>query len=160
MDFRSMWTLFFSSHLNLPYLWAGDDFIGYDCNGLVQEGYKMFGADPKGDQTAHAYFEHFSKPENGTAFPWWGDSKPFLGDMVYYGRRIDGKIKIGHIAVCVNDFAMFEAGGGGRKTTTVAKAAEQNAWVRIRPIQSRKDFFTIIRPKLFMNNMWSPGYAA
>jgi hypothetical protein len=33
--------------LNLPYIWGGDDFKGYDCSGLVQELYAMIGIDPR-----------------------------------------------------------------------------------------------------------------
>jgi hypothetical protein len=41
---------------------------------------------------------------------------------------------------------MLEAGGGNSKTTSLAVAAEQNAYVRIRPIRFRKDVFGFRNP--------------
>jgi hypothetical protein len=41
---------------------------------------------------------------------------------------------------------IINAGGGGSKTLTIKDAAAQNAFVKIRPFDYRKDIVAILRP--------------
>ena len=124
------------SLVSLPYKWGGDDTIdGFDCSGLVQEILSSYNQDPSGDQTADGLFHHFIS--NGL------ECTPTRGALCFYGNLK----KIVHIGFCIDDLAMVEAGGGGRTTTSRSAAAKQNAFVRVRAIHSRKDFYCCIMPK-------------
>ena len=67
-----------------------------------------------------------------------------FGDLVFYGKN---EKSISHVAICLDDLLMFEAGGGNSRTTNRDKAQEHGAWVRVRPIKSRKDLIGFGRPK-------------
>lgn len=121
--------------LGKPYIWGGDDPMrGFDCSGLVQELLASVGKDPAGDQTAHGLYLHFSA--NGTLI-----QKPEEAALAFFGTEQ----RITHVALCLNDYQMIEAGGGGSSTKTVNDAIAQNAFVRIRPISNRKDLVAFFR---------------
>lgn len=133
--------------IDRPYIWGGAGWPGYDCSGLVQEFYAILGIDPPGDQTAHDYYEHWmDKVESGRA-----DKKSKVditfGTLLFFAAPEASKVS--HVAIAVNRFMMFEAGGGGSKCHTPDDAEEQNAKVRFRRINSRKDFLCAIRPYQF-----------
>lgn len=118
------------------YSWGGDDPIaGFDCSGLIQELLASIGMDPPGDQTAQGLYEYFSKFAHST--------EKGLGAMVFFGRSIN---EITHIAMMISGHILIEAGGGGWKTVTPQIAAEQNAFVRLRPYGHRQDIVAVIRP--------------
>lgn len=113
-------------HVGLPYIWGGDDpIIGFDCSGLVQELLASMGRAPAVDQTAQGLFNLG-----------WPDCDPKLGAVAFYGSAQ----KITHVALCLDETTIVEAGGGGSKTITAQDAAKQNAYVRLRPVFRRKDF--------------------
>lgn len=125
------------SFLGQPYAWGGDDPVdGYDCSGLVQEILASVGADPAGDQTAQTLYEHFRRQGRITT--------PQLGALVFYGENRNA---ITHVAFCLDRHRVIEAGGGGSKTKTRADAARQNAFVRIRPYDHRKDVLAVWMPE-------------
>lgn len=131
--------------LNLPYIWGGDDFTGYDCSGLVQELLAMIGLDPAGDQTAQALYAHFSKPEFHELIYFTPKVEKFeTGTLIFYGQSLS---KITHIGLILDKKTMIEAGGGGSRTTSPESAALANAFVRLRPFDRRKDFVAAIQPK-------------
>lgn len=124
------------SFVGQPYRWGGDDPIhGYDCSGLVQEILESCGVDPKGDQTAQGLYDYFEKRGH------W--NRIMLGALAFFGK--DAK-HITHVGFCLDPYRMIEAGGGGSKTKTREDAAKSNAYVRVRPLDSRKDLVAIIRP--------------
>lgn len=130
--------LYALSMVGLPYRWAGDDTIeGFDCSGLVQELLASEGMDPPGDQTAQELYRHFTG--KGPV----GQAAHGLGALVFYGS--DAK-SVTHVAMMLNEFQVIEAGGGGSKTTSLEAAAAQNAFIRIRPYDRRKDVVAIINP--------------
>lgn len=119
-----------------PYRWGGDDSIdGFDCSGLAQELLASVGMDPPGDQTAQALYNHFERQ---------GERNVYLaGALAFYGQSVT---KITHVAMLVDQYRVVEAGGGGSKTLSKADAASQNAYVRLRPVNHRKDLIAVIRP--------------
>ena len=123
--------------VGLPYRWGGDDTIdGFDCSGLVQELYASIGFDPPGDQTAQALYEHFKSVSHEKLL------KP--GALAFYGKSED---KITHVAMFIDEKRIIEAGGGGSHTQTKEDAAIQNAYIRIRPYDRRKDLVATLYPK-------------
>jgi cell wall-associated NlpC family hydrolase len=123
--------------LNIPYLWGGDDFSGYDCSGLVQEILAMVGADPPGDQTAQALFNHFSQEPN------YVSRDPQAGAVVFFGSNHKSII---HVGFMIDKYKMIEAAGGGSHITSTRDAVKFNAYVKIRPIKRRKDLLAILMP--------------
>lgn len=121
-----------------PYIWGGDDSIeGYDCSGLVIELLTSCGLFPHGkkhDTNAQGLYNKFVKV--GIS------SEKGLGSLVFFGRD---STKITHVGFMLDDFRMIEAGGGGSKTKTVQDAIDQNAFIRIRPINIRNDIVEIIK---------------
>ncbi len=114
------------SFLGKPYIWGGEGPNGYDCSGLVQEILRSVGEDPKGDQTAQDLFNYFKT---------YAD-KPSPGALVFYGKGIN---HITHIAFVIDHFRVVEAGGGDHTCINMETASRENAMVRIRPYNHRKD---------------------
>lgn len=120
--------------VGLPYRWGGDDSIdGFDCSGLSIELLQSAGVFPMGrDTTARGLYDFFSG--NPTA-----DAR--FGTLAFFGKP-----EITHIGFCLTPVLMLEAGGGGSKTLTARDAAVQNAYIRVRPIKHRADFFGFRHP--------------
>src|SRR3990172_6729299 len=111
------------SFIGLPYRWGGDDPIeGMDCSGLVQEILASVGMDPPGDQTAQKLYDHFSLHGKIGVY-----GEELVGALAFFGP--DNK-HISHVAFCIDQYRMIEAGGGGSQTKTREDAAKQNAFVR------------------------------
>jgi len=122
--------------VGLPYRWGGDDTInGFDCSGLVQELLSAVGLDPQGDQSAQGLYDYFSTRSN--------HDQRGCGALVFFGKSIK---EITHIGMMLNSFLMIEAGGGGSKTIDEKAAADQNAYVRVRPYNRRTDVVAILMP--------------
>jgi len=126
------------SFVGTPYRWGGDDSIdGFDCSGFVQELLMSAGEDPEGDQTAQGLFNWFSSMGRARHDVW------DLGSLIFFGESVT---KITHIGFLLDAYRMVEAGGGGSATKTIKDAAEQNAFIRVRLIESRKDKVAILKP--------------
>ena len=122
------------SFIGTPYLWGGESFGGFDCSGFVQEVLKCVGLDPKGDQTAQALYNYFSKKSLGSGIQ--------KGSLLFFGKSLE---KITHVAIAIDHYHMIEAGGGGINTINVSTAIKQKAMVRIRPIKNRNDIISAIK---------------
>lgn len=110
-----------------PYLWGGDDAIdGFDCSGLVVEALKAVGLMTKGDATANALF---NKYEDCMV------EEPQLGSLVCYAHN--GRIV--HIGIYWTADLYITADGGGSQIRTLEDAARHNAFVKVRPVWSRRD---------------------
>lgn len=112
--------------------------VGLDCSGFVQECLAAVGLDPAGDQTAQGLHDYFCKSSRGDMA-----RKLQPGAIAFFGA---GPRSITHVALCLDDAHMIEAGGGGSKTTTKEDAIKQGAFVRIRPLARRKDLVAIYMP--------------
>ena len=119
-----------------PYRWGGDDAVGgFDCSGLMIELLKSVGVLPQGfDATSQGLRQHFPavSPQ---------DAK--FGDLVFFGTSAGGAT---HVGLYLGSGLMLEAGGGDATTTTLERAATQNAFVRVRPVSRRTDKLGYARP--------------
>jgi hypothetical protein len=129
--------LYLMALVGTPYRIGGDDpILGFDCSGLAGEVMRSVGALPHGpkmnaQQLADLFGAKGKVGEYG------------IGALSFYGADMK---HITHVGVCLDDELMIEAGGGHADTTTLEKAADTNAFVKMRPIRYRKDFLTVIRP--------------
>lgn len=126
------------THLGKPYIWGSDGPDTFDCSGFAQFVLQEINLDPKGDQTAHSLYLHFKQSQNGTVV-----ATGQCGALVFYGKSN----RITHVAICISNAEIIEAGGGGSRTTTVDAARKQKAEVRMKPINRRKDIVAIVLPK-------------
>lgn len=127
--------------VGLPYKWGGNNPVdgGFDCSGLALEILRSGGLWPhKNDTTAKGIYNHFSKPENGVA----AVTMKF-GALAFYGRSVS---RISHIGYGLDGFRIIDAGGGGSKTHTLEDADRDDAYVRIRRFDYRRDLVAILHP--------------
>ena len=122
-----------------PYIWGGQGPDGFDCSGLCIELYQSGGVLPhRFDTTAQGLYNRFSQPSEGVHL-----TAPRFGALSFYGRSIR---QITHVAFCLDHWRVLDAGGGNSSTTTAERAAEQDAMVRIRPLNYRKDRVGLLLP--------------
>lgn len=120
-----------------PYVFGGNNALtGIDCSGLVCELMKSCGELPAGDYSAQGLYDYFSSGRGE-----W--NRPSLGALVFFGKSVT---EITHVAMCLDQYSMVEAGGGGRDCLTKEDAAKRGAMVRIRLIDSRSDKVALIKP--------------
>lgn len=120
----------------IPYKWGGSNSLtGFDCSGLVQEILSSIGQDPPGDQTAQGLYDYFFK--NGFV------NVLGLGALAFYGKDIKS---ITHVVFMLDDFSAIGANGGGSQIKTFEDAEKMNAFIKIRPINYRKDLVAVVMP--------------
>jgi cell wall-associated NlpC family hydrolase len=123
--------------IGVPYVWGGNSPQGFDCSGFVQHVLQSVGADPKGDQTARGLYDTLLV-QGGIPL-----NNPKAGALVFYGTS---KQAISHVSLCLSEYQIIEAGGGGHATTNAQEAAKTGASVRVRPYTHRKDIVAIVLP--------------
>jgi cell wall-associated NlpC family hydrolase len=107
------------------YTWGGDDPSGMDCSGFVNEVLQSVGVLPrKGDWTAQDLYDKFPKVDIARS-----------GCLVFWFNN--DKTKIIHVEYCITDDLSIGASGGGSNTLTKEDAIKQNAFIKVRPFNSR-----------------------
>jgi len=114
------------AYLHTPYRWAGDDFEGIDCSGLVVEGLKAAGLiaeheDMTADELWRRYKKHETKETAVGCLAFW-----FTGS------------KATHVAVLIGPNHVITAHRGGHAIKTHEQAMLRNAFVTYRPLDHRK----------------------
>ena len=118
--FRSMAVEYIKQWIGTPYLYGGDDFSGFDCNGIIHEVLQAVGIEHRGyDATAAGIWHDYQDKEVGI---------PYAGCLVFFAGK-DGDIE--HVGMMINSTHMVHAGGGGRKTKKVEDAVRDNAYIRM-----------------------------
>lgn len=117
------------------YKWGGSNPDGFDCSGLCIEVAQAVGIFPRHfDGTAQSIYQELRFKQV---------TEPHAGCFVFYGKSIN---EITHIEFCIDDQHSIGASGGGSKTLTEANAIRDNAFIKIRPIRSRKDVAVFVDP--------------
>lgn len=126
------------SFLGTPYYYGGNNRLtGMDCSGYVLEVLKSAIPDIDVDMSSQM-IHHWLERRSGTRFNTWG-----CGSIVFFGASTT---KISHVAFCIDQYRMLEAGGGNRDTKSRAEAEARGAMVRMRTIADRKDRVAMLRP--------------
>ena len=123
--------------LGKPYLWGGDDPLkGFDCSGFCIEVLKSVGILPrKGDWTAQMLWDKFKTCEV---------SGPYEGCLVFWTNSAGNKVI--HIEYAIDSKLCIGASGGGSRTIDKEAAIDQNAYVKVRPWNSRGNIKGFIDP--------------
>ncbi len=125
------------SFVGLPYRWGGSNPIsGFDCSGLVKEILRSQGLIPVGDLNSQAIYDHFNDTDGYS-------STAGLGALAFYGK---GVTQINHVAFMLNKDCCIGADSGDHTTVDRATADKMNAFVKVRPVDYRKDLVAIIMP--------------
>lgn len=116
------WTLW-----GTEYIWGGDDPSGFDCSGMVLELLQSVGAYPRGqDTTANGLMHKYRAIKRGDVTP---------TDLVFW---VNANGKAYHVGMVIAPNHLYiGAEGGGSSTKTLADAHKRNAYIKIRPIDSR-----------------------
>jgi cell wall-associated NlpC family hydrolase len=113
------------AYLGTPYVWGGDDPSGFDCSGFVLECLKSGGiVSEREDHTAEQLRAKFSANVIPT---------PRSGALQFL---LDKNGKATHVVICLDEHFQIGASGGTSTTTSISDAWRQNAYIKIRPIQS------------------------
>lgn len=120
------------------YAWGGDNPAGFDCSGLVNEGLQAVGKiGRKEDLTAEGLKERFINNRV---------DKPYRGCLALWGNTYNKKII--HVEICLDSQHALGASGGGSKVVDIESAKKQNAFIKVRPIDSRPLLWGYVDPFL------------
>jgi D-gamma-glutamyl-meso-diaminopimelic acid endopeptidase CwlS len=115
------------SYLGRWYKWGGDDPSGFDCSGFVVEILQSIGLiGRREDLSASALWDRFIRCKI---------DEPMAGALVFW-KGATGNVC--HVEFCIGKDHAIGATGGGSETLTEADAIRHNAYIKVRPIKSRK----------------------
>lgn len=129
---RGFFVRYLWAFIGLAYRYGGNGILGIDCSGLVCEGLRAVGIISK-DMSALGLWLHFRAHRVNT---------PDEGVLVFFGTQTE----ITHVAVCLGNGLMIEAGGGVADTDTPQEAEQRGAMVRVRPLGARRDLVGFADP--------------
>ena len=123
-QFRKWFLATALAYLGTPYVWGGDDPSGFDCSGFVLECLKSAGViGEHEDHTADSLMRKFVEHHVQT---------PAEGALLF---TLDESGKATHVVICLDNQFQIGASGGTSKTSDIAAAWRNNAYVKIRPIR-------------------------
>ena len=129
MNDRDLFVNYAMRWIGTWYRWGGDDPSGFDCSGLAVECLKAVGKISRGsDFTAWGLYRYFKDREMEV-------NLPRKGCLVFWYTSNNRRII--HVEICINPRQSIGASGGGSKTLTQEDAIRHNAYIKIRPINSR-----------------------
>ena len=123
-QFRKWFLATALAYLGTPYVWGGDDPSGFDCSGFVLECLKSAGVigeheDHTADSLMRKFADHvLQSPAEGT---------------LLFTHHESGQAT--HVVICLDERFQIGASGGTSKTSDIAAAWRNNAYVKIRPIR-------------------------
>lgn len=124
MNRREYFVHVIAGYRGTPYLWGGDDQLGVDCSGLINEGAPLVGLlGAKEDRTAEGWYQHSKPLQPG--------EQALPGDLLFW-KNADGKVIHVEMFFAWVDGApkSIGASGGNSSTTSIARAQEQDAFVK------------------------------
>ncbi|MFH2047867.1 MAG: NlpC/P60 family protein [bacterium] len=111
------------SYLGAPYIWGGDDPSGFDCSGFVVECLKTAGfLSENEDYTAEGLLQKYND---------YLIKSPRKGALIF---RLNDNGQAEHVAICLDYQFKIEAIGGNSQTITLSSSWNDNAFVKIRPV--------------------------
>jgi len=119
---------------------------GLDCSGYVQIVLASVGVDPRGDQTCQTLYRYFMRQGCKISRE--------AGALAFYGKS---QTSIVHVGFCIDQVRMISAAGGDRNTTRLQHAIDNNAYVKVLPIDYRLDLVACIMPNYPDSLRWSSG---
>ena len=125
-----MWSMY-----GAPYIWNGNDpWFGVDCSGAVCYALRPLKVIPR-DMASWQLYEFFENKKVDT---------PSEGCLVFYRRPFAPRIS--HVMYCLDGTWCIGAQGGDSTTTTIEKARDKNACVKLLHIDYRDDIFGFTNP--------------
>jgi cell wall-associated NlpC family hydrolase len=130
MNSRILATNIAMKFIGLPYRWGGDNpMTGFDCSGFCIEILKSVGVLPRsGDWTAHGLWDRFRSQSVDSAAE---------GCLVFWWNS--DRTRIIHVEYCINSELSIGASGGGSSTTSEQAAIAADAYIKVRPYESRSN---------------------
>jgi len=138
MILKTLLSLMAFQYIGTPYIWAGNNYDGLDCSGLVLKSLHDVGVTLP-DMTAQTIY-------NWALSKKFESCEPSADCLLFFG----GSDKhLTHVAIALDEKYMIEAAGAGRNSLTMSKKdlARIDARVRIKPITNRGDLIASIKIK-------------
>jgi cell wall-associated NlpC family hydrolase len=111
--------------ISQPYQWGKQGPCFWDCSGFILEILKAFGrVSGKDDMTAKFLFRFLINKKWKAGYQ--------QGSILFFGKDL---ASISHVGIAYNKELYISACSGDSTTTTLDRAIEQNAFIKIRPVR-------------------------